>query len=462
MSTVSDRDLRAPDAAGKAAQVYTAAEAERYSQANAQTQRELAEAALALLPSLALAAAPALVCDIGCGSGLSGAVIGAAGHAWVGLDVARHMLHTALRADQGCSLVEADISSGLPLRRQVFDASISVSVLQWLKDDLPALARFFRSLHTCLAPGGAASLQFYCPPDQCLSFLTAAEAVFVPASADDNCAGGGVDQGGRGCAGLVFDHPHRTASRKYFLCVQKQGGRHGASEPGEGGGGSCNCNDAQQAILHPAADNCEMKHVDDVRSATSSLRQTEKTSSRNRFELCCPLAFPYPAMCALDWYRIASGSAALPLSTEGGGGGGEHPETCLPSTVPCLRARQLRRSVVEHGKHIYRLMRVGRHSGLDPQHPQQPPPPDTKKQSTSCGSAATAHQPQAKKRRVRDKHHGPVPLTEVERLLVLRCRAAMGYGEREATDLPELTQIELWLQQRGLHSGCPCHATPRH
>lgn len=33
-----------------------------------------------------------LILDLGCGSGLSGAVIGAAGHCWIGMDISEDML----------------------------------------------------------------------------------------------------------------------------------------------------------------------------------------------------------------------------------------------------------------------------------------------------------------------------------------------------------------------------------
>lgn len=39
---------------------------------------------------------PALLLDIGCGSGISGSVITSEGHTWIGLDISRAMLGKVL------------------------------------------------------------------------------------------------------------------------------------------------------------------------------------------------------------------------------------------------------------------------------------------------------------------------------------------------------------------------------
>lgn len=56
-------------------------------------QREITERAIELLRLDS--STPALVLDVGCGSGLSGKVLEERGHVWVGCDVSRDMLHVA-------------------------------------------------------------------------------------------------------------------------------------------------------------------------------------------------------------------------------------------------------------------------------------------------------------------------------------------------------------------------------
>ncbi|KAF8066176.1 18S rRNA (guanine-N(7))-methyltransferase [Scenedesmus sp. PABB004] len=162
------RLLARPEDAADADAYYDAAEAERYTQSGevAAKQRELAARALQLLRLGGDARpAPALTCDLGCGSGLSGALLTQLGLPWVGLDVSEAML--ALAQAGGGGVARADLGQGLPLRAACLDAAISISALQWL---LPApgggggaaaAARFFASLARCLRPGGAAAAQFY-------------------------------------------------------------------------------------------------------------------------------------------------------------------------------------------------------------------------------------------------------------------------------------------------------------
>ena len=87
----AERELPPPEVVAASADAhYAAAEAERYTAANERTQRELAARAVQLL---GLAAGRRVLADLGCGSGLS--CDAAAGHAVVGLDVARDMLALA-------------------------------------------------------------------------------------------------------------------------------------------------------------------------------------------------------------------------------------------------------------------------------------------------------------------------------------------------------------------------------
>jgi Methylase involved in ubiquinone/menaquinone biosynthesis len=59
----------------------------------AATQRHLAERALQLLALPA--GSPALLLDVGCGTGYSGGPLERAGHAWVGVDLSELMLRAA-------------------------------------------------------------------------------------------------------------------------------------------------------------------------------------------------------------------------------------------------------------------------------------------------------------------------------------------------------------------------------
>ena len=59
--------------------------------------------------------APGLVLDIGCGSGLSGDALAAAGHAWVGLDVSPDML--AIAHARGCGAGGGEEGGGVVAER---------------------------------------------------------------------------------------------------------------------------------------------------------------------------------------------------------------------------------------------------------------------------------------------------------------------------------------------------------
>lgn len=116
---------------------------------------------------------PALVLDIGCGSGLSGEILSNEEpyHTWIGVDVSSSMLAVArMTRDVDGDLLLGDVGQGLPFRPGSFDAAISISAVQWLcnaesghENDDPErrLRRFFSSLHVALRRGGRAVLQFY-------------------------------------------------------------------------------------------------------------------------------------------------------------------------------------------------------------------------------------------------------------------------------------------------------------
>ncbi|VDD97552.1 unnamed protein product [Enterobius vermicularis] len=112
---------------------------------------------------------PALLLDIGCGSGLSGDVLSDAGHEWIGIDVSNAMLKVA-QDDREVTgdLLLGNMGHGLSFRAGAFDGAISISAIQWLchansRDENPhkRLLRFFQSLYACLGRGARAVFQFY-------------------------------------------------------------------------------------------------------------------------------------------------------------------------------------------------------------------------------------------------------------------------------------------------------------
>lgn len=67
---------------------------------------------------------PALLLDIGCGSGLSGEILTEAGHIWVGCDIAPSMLEVALENEVEGDLFLQDIGQGFGFRAGVLDGAI--------------------------------------------------------------------------------------------------------------------------------------------------------------------------------------------------------------------------------------------------------------------------------------------------------------------------------------------------
>lgn len=152
---------------------------------------------------------PSYLLDIGCGSGLSGEILEAAGHYWVGLDISQSMLNIANQRDtENGDLIHHDIGLGLPFRPGTFDGIISVSVIQWLcysetndQDPKLRLNRFFSSLYVILKRNAKAILQFYPEnPEQAVLIMQCASRVGF-------------------AGGLVVDYPNSTKAKKYYLCL---------------------------------------------------------------------------------------------------------------------------------------------------------------------------------------------------------------------------------------------------
>lgn len=199
---------------------YSAAGAAKYraSSRMSDVQTALAERCLELLalpPD-----APALLLDVGAGTGLSGAVLSEAGHVWVGTDVSRSMLEEALDAEAEGNLLESDAGEGVPFRMGVFDGAVSVSAVQWLcnadrSDHNPykRLNAFFATLYASLRKSARAVLQFYPDGQSQMELIT----------------GAAMRAGFSG--GLLVDFPNSAKAKKYYLCLTAGPPAPGAKEP---------------------------------------------------------------------------------------------------------------------------------------------------------------------------------------------------------------------------------------
>jgi 18S rRNA (guanine1575-N7)-methyltransferase len=176
-----------------------------------QVQTRLAERALELLDlsNSLQAAGPALILDLGCGTGLSGDVLTQAGHVWVGLDISSSMLAVAVERDVDGDLIRQDLGQGLPFRIGCFDGAVSISVLQWLcqaerseQDPRQRLFMFFMTLYACLRRGARAVFQFYPSHEREIEFI------FVQAKR------AGFD------GGLVVDYPNSSRAKKFYLVLR--------------------------------------------------------------------------------------------------------------------------------------------------------------------------------------------------------------------------------------------------
>jgi 18S rRNA (guanine1575-N7)-methyltransferase len=152
---------------------------------------------------------PSYILDIGCGSGMSGEALEAAGHYWVGMDISKSMLDVANDKDNDTGdLILQDMGLGLPFRPGSFDGIVSISAIQWLcysdsKDQDPKLRlnRFFSSLYTILKRDAKAILQFYPEsPEQAVLVMQCASKVGF-------------------AGGLVVDYPNSSKAKKYYLCL---------------------------------------------------------------------------------------------------------------------------------------------------------------------------------------------------------------------------------------------------
>lgn len=167
---------------------------------------------------------PALILDIGCGSGLSGEILTEMGHEWVGFDISPSMLSVAVECDVEGDMLLADAGHGCMFRPGSFDGAISISVLQWLCNadtsyNAPGtrLNTFFTTLYASLTRGARCVFQFYPENDD--------QVQFIMTQATKAGFGGG----------LVVDYPNSVKAKKIYL-VLWVGGEMMVGPNGEGQG----------------------------------------------------------------------------------------------------------------------------------------------------------------------------------------------------------------------------------
>ncbi|XP_013189636.1 probable 18S rRNA (guanine-N(7))-methyltransferase isoform X1 [Amyelois transitella] len=191
---------------------YNEDEARKYTQNSRiiDIQAQMTERCLELL--LLPEDTPCLLLDIGCGSGLSGAVLEENGHMWFGMDISPAMLDVAVERETEGDLVLADIGQGVPFRAGCFDGAVSVSALQWLfnadkKSHKPVkrLHVFFSTLYAALSRSARAVFQFYPENENQIELLT----------------GQAMKAGFYG--GVVIDYPNSAKAKKFYLVLMTGG-----------------------------------------------------------------------------------------------------------------------------------------------------------------------------------------------------------------------------------------------
>ena len=150
-----------------------------------------------------------LILDVGCGSGLSSTILQDGAYPWIGFDISMPMLFLGRKDGEpgyiGRTLA-ADMSRNLPLRTDIFDAAVSISVLQWIcveKYPEQAASTFFSNLYRSLVEGARAALQVYAEGDSqaMLLWQSSLHAGFNSL--------------------YVVDYPHSTPAKKFYLCLEK-------------------------------------------------------------------------------------------------------------------------------------------------------------------------------------------------------------------------------------------------
>ncbi|XP_076038707.1 putative 18S rRNA (guanine-N(7))-methyltransferase [Oratosquilla oratoria] len=166
---------------------------------------------------------PALLLDLGCGSGLSGETITENGHMWIGMDISQAMLDVAIDREVEGDVMLRDLGQGVPFRAGIFDGAISISTIQWLcnadkSHHSPAkrLYKFFMTLYACLARGSRSVFQFY-PENDAQVELIISQAMRAGFT-----------------GGLVVDYPNSSKAKKVYLVLMTGGNSQMPSALGDG------------------------------------------------------------------------------------------------------------------------------------------------------------------------------------------------------------------------------------
>lgn len=200
---------RRPENVAPPEEFYNDDEASKYAKSSrmATMQRDLAERCLELL-AFPNDGTPQLLLDIGTGTAISGEVLSRHGHHWVGADISRPMLLSALDKEVEGDLLQADAGLGIAMRMGTLDGAISVSAIQWLccagqSDQTPfkRLNAFFTALYSALRHSARAALQFYPESSHQIDMIS------------DAAMRAGFS------GGLLVDYPNSTKAKKYYLVL---------------------------------------------------------------------------------------------------------------------------------------------------------------------------------------------------------------------------------------------------
>jgi 18S rRNA (guanine1575-N7)-methyltransferase len=195
-----------PELQGPPDVYYNSENARRYDETSrvVEIQQQLAQRCLQMIE----VESPALILDVGCGTGWSGSVLSENGHSWVGIDISSNMLDVLRQKEDLSNMIRGDIGNGVPFSPGVFDGAISASCIQWLfqsysKDQEPIqrIKRFFVSLFSAMKRGSRVALQFYLESEKQRDILKtqALRAGFN--------------------GGFIIDNPG-TRQAKYFLLLE--------------------------------------------------------------------------------------------------------------------------------------------------------------------------------------------------------------------------------------------------
>ena len=143
------------------------------------------------------------IIDLGCGTGFSLDILEDEGFEARGIDIAPEMIKFA--KEKGHIVQVADIRN-LPFEAESFDYALSISALQWTKEDTQKeYAAYAKEIYRILKKEGKAIIHFY--PQSELEFETAIQ-MFKEAKFQVECI---VDKGAS----------HQKADRKFLLLSKK-------------------------------------------------------------------------------------------------------------------------------------------------------------------------------------------------------------------------------------------------